>query len=542
MSIATSDAIFKPRSVALIGASNREFSAGRVTMENLLAAGFEGPIVRVDPKHNSVCGVLAYPSSGRYAFCAGSGGYRDAAFDRAGVDWRTCKAWHQRRRCHHRGLRRRRQRGRRAASARNAGGRAASLVRIVGPNCLGIVSTPVGLNASFAPGQAKRGGIAFVAQSGAMVTTVLDWANTRGIGFSHLVSLGDMADVDFGDMLDYLATDPATNAVLLYIEAITASRKFISAARAAARLKPVIAIKAGRSEAAAKAAHSHTGALAGQDAAYDAALKRAGILRVRDLERTFRRRGDACLSAPSCAGRSVVLTNGGGAGVLATDALSDAGGQLTSLSAAILLGLTRCCRAHGRVQIPSTSSGMRRRSAMPMRWTSCYRRPRRTPFLPSTVPQPLRPVSMPLQRWPTAPRIRRRPFSPTGWARKALQRRVRSFRPRMCRPMTRPVMPCAGSCIWCVIARASSLSPKCRRPSRRILHPMKVERARSSPRRLQEARLGFSRSMRPACSPVTNSHCASGVGVNAGGGQKHCRALRHGSRRQGGFPRYSAQV
>ena len=161
------------------------------------------------------------------------------------------------------------------------------LLRIVGPNCLGVVSTPAMLNASFAPGQPKRGGVAFVAQSGAMLSTVLDWARPRGIGFSRMVALGDMADVDFGDMLDWLAADADTHAILLYIEAVTQARKFMSAARAASRLKPIIAIKAGRHEAAAKAAKSHTGALAGADAVYDAAFARAGILRVYDLDEVF---------------------------------------------------------------------------------------------------------------------------------------------------------------------------------------------------------------------------------------------------------------
>jgi acetyltransferase len=208
------------------------------------------------------------------------------------------------------------------------------LLRIVGPNnCLGVLSTPLGLNASFAPRNARKGGIAFIAQSGAMVTTMLDWANARGIGFSYLVSLGEMADVDFSDMLDYLATDPATSAILLYIEAVTHPRKFVSAARAAARMKPVIAIKAGRHQAAAMAATSHTGALAGSDAVYAAAFRRAGILRVHDLDELF----DAVEILARARGFSgddlTILTNGGGPGVLATDAVLDCGGRLTELSA-----------------------------------------------------------------------------------------------------------------------------------------------------------------------------------------------------------------
>ena len=140
------------------------------------------------------------------------------------------------------------------------------LLRIVGPNCIGVIAPEVGLNASFAHLRPDAGHLAFVAQSGAIVTSVLDWAEPRGIGFSHLVSLGDMSDVDFGDMLDYLANDANVRGILLFIEAVTHARKFMSAARAAARIKPVIVVKAGRSPAGAAAAASHTGALAGQDA------------------------------------------------------------------------------------------------------------------------------------------------------------------------------------------------------------------------------------------------------------------------------------
>ena len=157
------------------------------------------------------------------------------------------------------------------------------LLRIVGPNCLGILVPGHKLNASFAATTPLLGNLAFVAQSGAMVASVLDWATSRGIGFSHLVSMGDMADADFGDLLDYLANDGGTRAILLYIEAVTHSRKFMSAARAAARTKPVIVVKAGRHEEGARAAASHTGALAGSDEVYDAAFRRAGMLRVLSL-------------------------------------------------------------------------------------------------------------------------------------------------------------------------------------------------------------------------------------------------------------------
>lgn len=299
-------------------------------MENLLSGGFDGPIIPVNPKHKSVAGVLCYSDVGSLPFAPdlavictppptvpgliselGARGTKAAVIITAGFEGSdTGKALKQQ-----------------ICDAARP-----HLLRIIGPNCLGVISTPGGLNASFAPGNALTGGIAFVAQSGAMVATVLDWANSRDIGFSHLVSLGDMADADFGDMLDYLALDPGTQSILLYIEAITAPRKFLSAARAASRLKPVIAIKAGRHEAAAKAATSHTGAMAGSDEVYDAVLQRAGILRVRGLDELF----DAVetLAYPvSCPSADIViLTNGGGAGVLAADAIVDCGGQLTQLS------------------------------------------------------------------------------------------------------------------------------------------------------------------------------------------------------------------
>jgi acetyltransferase len=332
MTIRNLDAIFRPKSVALIGASTRASSVGLVTAQNLLSAGFAGPIMPVNPKHKEVLGqpchadVASLPVAPDLAvICTppetipglisqlGYRGTRGAIIITAG--FRELGS----------------EQGLTLERAVLEAGRP-FLMRIIGPNCVGVLSTPSKLNASFAPGNALKGGVAFVAQSGAMVTTVLDWATARGIGFSHLVSLGDMADVDFGDMLDYLAGDPDTKAILLYIEEITSARKFMSAARAASRLKPVIAIKAGRHEAAAKAAASHTGALAGIDAVYDAAFRRAGILRVRTLDELFDA-VETVASAPEFSGEGLtVLTNGGGIGVLATDGLIDEGGKLTSLA------------------------------------------------------------------------------------------------------------------------------------------------------------------------------------------------------------------
>ena len=326
------DALFRPRSVALIGASTRTSSVGLVTAENLLGAGFRGPIMMVNPKHKEIAGLPCYADVASLpvapdlaVICTppesipdlvsqlGNRGTKGAIIITAG--FRELGS----------------EQGLKLEGAVLEAARP-HLMRIIGPNCVGVVSTPSGLNASFAPGNAIKGQVAFVAQSGAMVTTVLDWATARGIGFSHLVSLGDMADVDFGDMLDYLAGDPDTKAILLYIEAITSARKFMSAARAASRLKPVIAIKAGRHEAAAKAAASHTGALAGIDAVYDAAFRRAGILRVQTMDELFDA-VETVAAAPEFSGEGLtILTNGGGIGVLATDGLIDQGGKLTALT------------------------------------------------------------------------------------------------------------------------------------------------------------------------------------------------------------------
>ena len=333
------DALFRPNSIALIGASNRPHSIGAVIAENLREGGFEGPILPVNPKHNAVAGILCYPdvkslplTPDLAVICTppqtvppliaelGARGTKAAIVVTAGF----------------------REGGNAAGIAlQNAMLEAARphLLRVVGPNCLGVISTPIQMNASFAPSTPQKGGVAFVAQSGAMVTTVLDWATGRGIGFSHLVSLGDMSDVDFGDMLDFLANDQDTTAILLYVEAVTAARKFMSAARAASRVKPVIAIKAGRQAAAARAAASHTGALAGIDAVYDAAFDRAGILRAYDLDEIFDA-VETLAHKPRIEGdRLAILTNGGGIGVLATDALIAQGGELATLSAGMLAKL-----------------------------------------------------------------------------------------------------------------------------------------------------------------------------------------------------------
>jgi acetyltransferase len=331
MSIRNFRNLFTPASVALIGASERPGSVGAVIVRNLTRAGFHGELMFVNPHLSSADGQRVYsdiaslPSAPDLAVIAtppdtvpglvaalGVKGTRAAVIITAGFG----------------------ELGARGDALQEAALDAARpyLLRLVGPNCIGILVPGIGLDASFSHLAPPTGDIAFVSQSGAMITAMLDWAAPRAIGFSHVVSLGDMADVDFGDMLDYLAGDAKTRAILLYIEGITAGRKFMSAARAAARLKPVLVLKAGRSRAGAHAASSHTGMLAGADRVYDAAFRRAGMLRVDTMAELFDAAETLALTGEQNGERLAILTNGGGAGVLASDALEAAGGRLAQLT------------------------------------------------------------------------------------------------------------------------------------------------------------------------------------------------------------------
>ena len=205
-------------------------------------------------------------------------------------------------------------------------------LRILGPNCLGVMRTDAGLNATFSPVAALPGSLALVSQSGAICTAILDWARGAGVGFSSVVSLGGAADVDFGEVLDFLVADAATDAILLYVEGIRDARRFLSALRAAARVKPVVALKVGRYASGSRAASSHTGALVGSDAVFDAALRRAGTVRVKTYTQLF-------AAARVLAGdrfpqgeRLAILTNGGGPGVMAADSAAENGVPLAELS------------------------------------------------------------------------------------------------------------------------------------------------------------------------------------------------------------------
>jgi acetyltransferase len=334
MSIRNLKHLFEPKSVAVIGASNKRHSVGATVLQNLVIGGFAGPIMPVNPKYvnDGLAGLEVYarvaqlPSTPQLAvICTppktvpgliselGARGTKAAIVLTAGLSAVADE---------------------RGASMKDLMLAAAKphLLRILGPNCVGLLAPGIKLNASFAHTGALPGKIAFVSQSGAMVTGVLDWAKSRGIGFSRFISLGDSADVDFGDVLDYLASDSETHAIMLYMEAATAARKFMSAARAASRSKPTLVIKAGRAPEGAKAATSHTGAMAGSDDAYDAAIRRAGMLRVFSTEDLFDAVETLARARPLYGDRLAIITNGGGPGVMATDHLMMKKGHLAQLS------------------------------------------------------------------------------------------------------------------------------------------------------------------------------------------------------------------
>jgi acetyltransferase len=337
MSSSALDMLFNPASIAVIGASTRERSLGRIIAGNLRAGGFQGPIDVVSPRHPRIDGfrtvrnvadlevapelvVVTVPPAlvPQVLDEAGAAGVRAAVVISAGLGQGEASL-----------------RERALAAARR------HRMRLVGPNCLGVLSPKAGINASFAAAPALPGDLALLAQSGAVVTSMVEWANARDIGFSGIVSLGDMADVSVGELLDHFATDPGTRAILIYMESVRDVRRFMSAARAAARAKPVIVVKAGRHEAGARAAASHTGAMAGSDAVFEAALRRAGLLRVADLEELFAAANTLSMLKPGVGSRLAILTNGGGVGILAIDRLADFGGQPAVLSEATLDALDK---------------------------------------------------------------------------------------------------------------------------------------------------------------------------------------------------------
>src|SRR5499427_6340586 len=326
------DRLFAARSIAVFGGSPRDTSPGRAVLKNLRAGGFAGAVHLVNPHYETIEGVAAVKS---FAALPGTpdvvvigvpaaavpGVVRDAAAKgTAAAIVLTAGLGHGA--------------GSLAEQCEQAA-RAAGM-RLVGPNCLGVLAPPAKLNASFAASTPQLGDLCLISQSGAIATGLVEWAALHGIGFSAIVSIGDAIDVDFADLLDYFAMDRSTRAILLYVESIKDARKFMSAARAAARAKPVLVVKSGRHAAGAKAAMTHTGALAGSDAVYDAAFRRAGFIRALDLDELFAAAETLGHVSVLAGNRLAILTNGGGIGVLAVDRLADLGGVLAEVSQATM--------------------------------------------------------------------------------------------------------------------------------------------------------------------------------------------------------------
>lgn len=334
------NAFFEPKSIAIIGATERAGSVGRTLLWNLLSHPFGGTVFPINPRHSSILGIKAYPRLSSLpepvdlaiiatpaptvpdlvAECVEakvkgaiilSAGFRETGAEGAQMEQEIL------------------------ARARRGN------LRIIGPNCLGVMSPITGLNATFAAAMARPGNVGFLSQSGALCTAVLDWSLTANVGFSAFVSLGSMLDVGWGDLIDYLGGDPSTSSIIIYLETIGDARAFLSAAREVSRRKPIIILKAGRTQAANRAATSHTGALTGSYAVFDAACRRSGILVVERIDELFSL-ADVLAKQPRPQGpRLAIVTNAGGPGVLATDALINAGGQLAELAPQTLAALNQ---------------------------------------------------------------------------------------------------------------------------------------------------------------------------------------------------------
>jgi acetyltransferase len=345
MSLFNLDKIFRPRSVAVIGASDDPASVGFAVFRNLKQS-FEGSLFPVNRARRTVSGIRAYPSvkdigerpdlavvctpaatvasviescgeAGIPGVVVISAGFRERGPGGAALESEVLR------------------------TARRFEG-----LRLVGPNCLGVIFPRSRLNASFAAAMPRDGRVAFVSQSGAVCASILDWARDEEIGFSCFVSIGNMIDVDFGDLIDYLAADSQTKALVLYVESITEARKFMSAARAFTRVKPIVAYKAGRFPESAKAAASHTGAMAGEDAVYEAAFERAGIVRIQSSEDMFDCAELLSRDRLPRGERLAIVTNAGGPGVMATDALIELGGVLARFTESTMKELSRILPAH----------------------------------------------------------------------------------------------------------------------------------------------------------------------------------------------------
>lgn len=325
------DAIFAPRNVAVIGATERPNTVGRTLLWNLISHPFGGTVYPINPKRDNVLGIHAYPSIGDVPNQVDLAVIVTPARTVPGVIEECVQAGVKGAIVISAGFKEIGEEGAELEQEILQKARQAQM-RIIGPNCLGVMSPLTGINATFAKGMALPGNVGFISQSGALCTSVLDWSLQDNVGFSAFVSIGSMLDVDWGDLIYYLGDEPKTNSIVIYMESIGDARSFMSAAREVSLIKPIIVIKAGRTAAAAKAAASHTGALAGSDDVLDAAFRRCGVLRVERIAEIFYM-AEVLAKQPRPKGPNLtIVTNAGGPGVLATDALIQSGGQLTNLA------------------------------------------------------------------------------------------------------------------------------------------------------------------------------------------------------------------
>jgi len=330
--------LFNARSVAVFGASEREDSVAGTLFRNLRQAGYNGEVYPVNPKYATVFGERCYASAGELP----------AVPELALIATPASTVVSIMQACGQHGIRHAIVL---SAGFREVGAQGMALedalvaiarqygIRFIGPNCLGIQRPSIGLNATFSQGVTQAGDLALVSQSGALCTAMLDWAETNGIGFSSVISTGASADLDFGEILDYLAVDTQTKGILLYIEGIRDARRFMSALRATARFKPIVMVKVGRHATGAKAVMSHTGALVGSDAVFDALVRRAGVVRVNTILQLFASARALSTHIQPTGNRLAIVTNGGGPGVMATDLAVDMGVRMAELSPATITAL-----------------------------------------------------------------------------------------------------------------------------------------------------------------------------------------------------------
>lgn len=336
MSVRNLDKIFKPERIAVIGASDERPKVGWTVLRNLIGAGFGGALYPVNSRRKVVQGIQAYPHVGALPCPADLAVICTPAASVPGLIRECGEAGIRGIIILSAGFREMGELGRALEEQMREEWRKFDGLRIIGPNCLGIIAPHVKLNASFAADAPQSGHIALISQSGALCTSLLDWAAKQNVGFSYFVSVGNMLDVGFGDLIDYFGEDPATKSAILYVESISGARDFMSAARAFSRTKPLVAYKAGRFAESAHAAASHTGAMAGEDAVCDAAFQRAGIERVFEMGEMFDCAELLARQKPPSGGRLAIVTNAGGPGVMATDTLISLSGRLAHLGPATI--------------------------------------------------------------------------------------------------------------------------------------------------------------------------------------------------------------